>query len=199
MDWVGFSLFFGVKFQRHAVNLYLTDVSHVQDNSASGKKEEMAEYCNQHVVVYCTVNSDLLLVYFSWKRLRKTSIHVPHHLIFFICWSVGAALLRDKVSLLSFTMWADMSESLKASAGTQMVLNIRARTEWWCSGRGGYLSWLQLGWSYFLTRWHSAVFWISMIIKLITHWCFRCCLEDLTLNQGLFGFPCSVSEQMHKK
>lgn len=83
-----------MKFQRNAVDLYLTDVSHVQDNSASGKKGEMVEYCKQHVVVCCTVNSGVFLVCFSWKRPPKTPIHVLHHLVIYQLLKVRGCLAQ---------------------------------------------------------------------------------------------------------
>lgn len=45
------------------------------------------------------------------------------------------------------------------------------------------------------------VLWLgfSMRIMLVTHWGFCCSSVALTLRQGLFIFPCSASQQLHKK
>lgn len=42
-------------------------------------------------------------------------------------------------------------------------------------------------------------FGFSMRIMLVTHWYFGCCWAVLTLNPGIFSFPRSGSEQVHKK
>lgn len=59
------------------MKFFLTYVSHVQDNSASGKEGKMVEYCSQHVVTYCTANSGLFLVYFFQEKATKNPQTCP--------------------------------------------------------------------------------------------------------------------------
>lgn len=73
---MGFGVVFGVIFQRDTENSFLTNVCHVQDNSASGKEGKMTDYCNQHTVGYCTANSGFFSsVFFLTKATNTHPFH----------------------------------------------------------------------------------------------------------------------------
>lgn len=50
-----------------------------------------------------------------------------------------------------------------------------------------------------LVSWTGLCFGFNMKMMLATNWCFGCCQVVLTFSQGLFSFPCSATEEVHKE